>query len=164
MATDYSQLIELRDKLEALSKGKSSRFCDECVKELAARVLSKTIRRTPVGDYSNAYDVEDDGENKFLVMYDKMGGTLRKGWTTTPVSIRGTNHNIDVINQVPYASYVEYGHRQEPGRYVPAIDKKLKKSWVRGQFMLTDSAKEISRKAPQIVQAKLDKFLQEELK
>ena len=75
---------------------------------------------------------EDDGENKFLVMSDKMGGTLRKGWTTTPVSIRGTNHNIDVINQVPYASYVEYGHRQEPGRYVPAIDKKLKKSWVRG--------------------------------
>ena len=49
MATDYKQLIELRDKLEALSKEKSSQFCDECVKELAARLLAKTIRRTPVG-------------------------------------------------------------------------------------------------------------------
>ena len=25
-----------------------------------------------------------------------------------------------------YASYVEYGHRQEPGRYVPALGKRLK--------------------------------------
>lgn len=201
MATDYKQLIELRDKLEALSKEKSSQFCDECVKGLAARLLAKTIRRTPVGMAPDSYDIVggekikkskeemkevrkkrretvkvkgDRGRSRKFLTADAArnqkywsgysGGTLRRGWTTTPVSTRGTSHNIDVINQVPYASYVEYGHSQEPGRYVPAINKKLKKSWVRGQFMLTDSAKEINRKAPQIVQQKLNKFLQEELK
>ena len=31
---------------------------------------------------------------------------------------------------VKYARYVELGHHQEPGRYVPAIKKRLKRSWV----------------------------------
>lgn len=31
---------------------------------------------------------------------------------------------------VKYAPYVELGHHQEPGRYVPAIGKRLVKSWV----------------------------------
>ena len=32
-----------------------------------------------------------------------------------------------------YAPHVEYGHRQTPGRYVPAIGKRLKASYVPGQ-------------------------------
>lgn len=32
-----------------------------------------------------------------------------------------------------YAPHVEYGHRQAPGRYVPAIGKRLKASYVPGQ-------------------------------
>lgn len=31
---------------------------------------------------------------------------------------------------VKYAPYVELGHHQEPGRYVPAIGKRLVASWV----------------------------------
>ena len=57
-----------------------------------------------------------------------------------------------VINPVEYASYVEFGHRQTPGKYVPAINKKLKKGWVPGKFMMTISAEDIQRKAPQIVE------------
>ena len=73
------------------------------------------------------------------------------------------NHVINIINQVEYATYVEYGHRQTPGRYVPALGKRLKSSWVKGQFMMTDSVREIQARAPQIVQRKLDEFLQREL-
>lgn len=32
-----------------------------------------------------------------------------------------------------HAPHVEYGHRQTPGRYVPAIGKRLKASFVAGQ-------------------------------
>ena len=32
-----------------------------------------------------------------------------------------------------YAEHYEYGHRQEAGRFVPAIGKRLKKSFVKGQ-------------------------------
>lgn len=35
-----------------------------------------------------------------------------------------------------YAPHVEFGHRQEPGRYVPAIGKRLKASYVEGQYFL----------------------------
>ena len=161
--TDFRELEEFRDKLEALANGKCSNFCDDLAKELAARLLAKTVRRTPVGNYENTYELENDGERRFLVMSGRVGGTLRRGWTTEPLSRSGTQHVINMINQVPYASYVEYGHRQEPGRYVPAIDKRLKASWVPGQFMLTDSVHEINGKVPQIVNAKLNEFLNKEL-
>ena len=164
MATDFRELEAFRDKIAALADGKCSDFCDDCTKELSARLLGKVVRRTPVGNYDDTYEVEDDGEQKFLVMSDKVGGTLRRGWTTEPLTRSGTQHMINVINPVPYASYVEFGHRQEPGRYVPAIDRKLKVSWVKGQFMLTDSVKEMNRSAPQTVQRKLDEFLNKELK
>lgn len=35
-----------------------------------------------------------------------------------------------VGTNVEYAPYVEFGHTQEPGRYVPAIGKRLVKSYV----------------------------------
>lgn len=56
-------------------------------------------------------------------------------------------------------AYVEYGHRQTPGRYVPALGKRLKKGWVRGHFMLTISEQEIQSIAPQILEEKIKEFL-----
>ena len=197
MATDFRELEAFRDKIAELAEGKCSEFCDDCTKELAARLLAKTVRRTPVGKKPEIGEedyIDDKGKAHYVWNKQKMttavegvsgkkkkmlsakgaqyqqnwngyqGGTLRRGWTTEPLTRSGAQHNINVINPVPYASYVEFGHSQEPGRYVPAIDRKLKKSWVRGQFMLTDSVKEINRKAPQIVQAKLNEFLDKELK
>lgn len=35
-----------------------------------------------------------------------------------------------------YAPHVEYGHRQQPGRYVPKLGKQLKASYVEGQHFL----------------------------
>ncbi len=35
-----------------------------------------------------------------------------------------------IINSHPYAFFVEFGHAQEPGRYVPAIGKRLVQSFV----------------------------------
>lgn len=41
-----------------------------------------------------------------------------------------------------YAPHVEYGHRQEVGRYVPAIGKRLVKSWVPGQYFLRENVRQ----------------------
>ena len=114
-----------------------------------------------------------------------VGGTLRRGWTskteseaesggssvdpvayasTLPIVRSGNLFRIVIVNPVEYASYVEYGHRQTPGRYVPALGKKLKEGWVPGNFMLTISAEEIQRKSPQIIEKfiaqKLGEYLQ----
>lgn len=41
-----------------------------------------------------------------------------------------------VGTNVEYAPYVELGHRQQPGRFVPKIKKRLKRSWVPGKPFL----------------------------
>lgn len=43
---------------------------------------------------------------------------------------------------VEYAPYVEFGHHQQPGRYVPAIGKRLKASYVPGKPYLVPALEE----------------------
>lgn len=43
------------------------------------------------------------------------------------------NDTVAVGTDVEYAIFVELGHHQEPGRYVPAIGKRLKASFVPGK-------------------------------
>ena len=108
-----------------------------------------------------------------------LGGTLRRGWTakteaeaqtgkggnatayamTLDVTKTGGIYQIEVINPVSYASYVEFGHRQTPGRFVPAIGKRLKASWVEGRFFLTISEQELQTAAPALLQKELEDFL-----
>lgn len=153
------------DGLEQLQRQLQNRddlidaFCRECAAELAARLLRKVKKRTPVGDYSDTWELVDDGENKFLVESDRKGGELRRAWSCGTVHHYQGTYVVEVINSKAYASYVEFGHRQTPGRYVPAIDAKLKKSWVPGQFMLTISENEIKAATPDILQRKIQRFL-----
>jgi hypothetical protein len=56
---------------------------------------------------------------------------------------------------------VEYGHRQRPGRYVPALGKRLKASWVKGRFMLTISIQELESQLPGVLERNLYNFLKE---
>ena len=108
----------------------SDAFFEAAAKELAARLLSK------------------------------VGGTLRRGWTSgksqsaaafansLPVHHYGDTYVIEVINPVEYASYVEFGHRTAGGN-----------GWVEGRHMLTISEEEIKRDATGILEAKLKKWL-----
>jgi len=59
---------------------------------------------------------------------------------------------------------VEYGHRQTPGRYVPALGKRLTRSFVPGQNMLTISEAELEAQAPKLIEARISQWLEEVLK
>lgn len=168
---DYKQLQKLRDNLAKLEESDLDKFCRDVSKELAARLLALVIPRTPVGQYP-----KDSG---------KKGGTLRRGWTARteqeaeggngnpsadevssyvaalPVVKTGKEYRIEVINPVHYASYVEFGHRQTPGRYVPAIGKALKEGWVEGQYFLTLSEQDLKSMAPGLIEKKFEKRLRE---
>lgn len=160
---DFSQFTDFQRKLQRLENASLNEFCEQCAKELAARLMRKVIKRTPVGEY-------DDG---------RIGGTLRRGWTggtentsqqgnvvgakgyinSLAINKTGNVYEVEISNPVEYASYVEFGHRQTPGRYVPALGKKLKAGWVRGKFMLTISEKEIESIAPALLEKRLNEFL-----
>ena len=190
-----SDLKKFQGRLNRLQEKEADVFMEACVKELAARLLTKVIERTPVGDYSIEKEVtakRDSKNHKKGDVYKekvnptgKKGGTLRRGWIAPSheeaesgkgrpahedilefanglkISRLGDTLKIEIVNPVEYASYVEYGHRQTPGRYVPVLGKKLKKGWIPGKLMMTASMKEIQEIAPKVLEAKLKKFLGE---
>lgn len=146
-------LREFNDRLQQLQD--PDVFVEACAKELAARLLRLCIKRTPVGVYP-----EGSG---------KTGGTLRRGWTngqaasnyanSLDVQHIGSVYKIDIINPVEYAEYVEYGHRQQPGRFVPAIGKRLVHSWVHGRFMMTISEQELETIAPRVLERRIQQYM-----
>lgn len=153
---DFRQLKELQKRMEKLERADFNKFCEEAAKELAARLLAKVIRRTPVGQYPPS-----TGKN---------GGTLRRGWTaeteeeaktggssnakayaeSLQITKSGDVFQIEIINPVHYASYVEYGHRTRNHQ-----------GWVSGRFMLTISEKELDGQKEKILERKLKKYLGE---
>ena len=170
MSANYKQLENFTRRFEALSEQHQDAFMEACCKELAARLLAKVIKRTPVGDYSKEVTVvakKDSKKHKKGETYTKKvskrrGGTLRRGWTAgTKKSATdyanslnlhhfGDTYQIDIINPVEYASYVEYGHRTANHQ-----------GWVPGHFMLTISEEEIRRSSQKILQNKLSKFMKD---
>ena len=158
---DFRQLKEFQDKLQGIQDAELQRFCTLAAKELAARLLRLVVPNTPTGEYPS-----ETG---------KVGGTLKRGWTgnksvdpvvygmSLPVVNLGNAYQIIIINPVKYASYVEYGHRQTPGRFVPAIGKRLKKGWVDGEFMLTNAEITLEKNLPKIIEKKLKNFLEGKL-
>ena len=74
-------------------------------------------------------------------------GNLRNSITHQQIS-----ENTEAVGtNVKYAPYVELGHHQEVGRYVPAIKKKLKKSFVAGKPFLRPAAENHSAEYIQII-------------
>jgi len=175
---DFKQLEELAEKLEKMSKFDTQKFCEDVARELAARLLAKVIKRTPVGEGTFEIVTKNGVQKRYKV---KSGGTLRRGWTAITQSeaengetpnakeyanslkiLRLGNYYVIVVkNPVEYASYVEFGHRQESGRFVPAIGKRLKIAWAPGKFMLTISEKELEGQLPKLIERKLTKFMEE---
>lgn len=129
---DYRQLKKLQERMQKLEKAELEKFCEAMAKEIAARLLAKAIKRTPVGQY-------EDG---------RVGGTLRRGWTVGSITKKGNTYEIEVFNPVEYAMYVEFGHRT-----------RNHKGWVPGRFMMTISADELQKDAPKIIEKKLVKLL-----
>lgn len=145
---DFSELVELRDKVDAVTQESIDAFCQDVSKELAARFLRLVVPETPVGQYPAGSG--------------KTGGTLRRGWTAGQnsnsiagsiyVKIEGDNYIIEIVNSVDYASYVEYGHRTVNG-----------KGWVEGRFMMTKSEIIAEREFPHVIEKKIKQFLMEHL-
>lgn len=156
---DFRDFQKFQKRLDRLEKAETEKFLEACTKELAARLLAKVIPRTPVGEYPNSTGM--------------VGGTLRRGWTakTEAEAIAGSGngsaqafafaqslkitkvgnvYQIEIINPVNYAAYVEYGHRT-----------RNHKGWVAGNFMLTISENELDKEAPAILERKLNNFLRE---
>ena len=86
-------------------------------------------------------------------------GELRRSWQLKGPFFAGSDITVELRNSKNYASFVENGHRQTPGRYVPAIGKKLKASWVPGQHFLQKATNETKGQLPQLLTPAMDEIL-----
>ena len=169
MGVDKRQLEAFQKRLRKMNASRRQQFMQQAVKDSAGAILGIVIPNTPVGDTREYH----------------MGGALRRAWTcrteqeaesggeaqsadafaeTLEVERSGDSYSVDLVNPMHYASYVEYGHRQKPGRYVPAIGKRLVKGWVEGQFFLKESVTTFSEVWPAFLHARLDKFLKKDFR
>lgn len=159
-----------RDLKEAVKMFKAIKedlpnFYDDVLKEVGARFLSLVIPLTPVEEN---YTYEDRGK-----VVKVSGGALRRGWigevepgpTPTQAEIekyirelRTGGQRITLANTSEYAIYVNYGHLQSPGRYVPAIGKRLTKSWVDGLKFKEMAENEIGPYLPKVYNQKLKEY------
>ena len=80
-------------------------------------------------------------------------GNLRRSITSGEVELNGNEYSMTVGSSLSYVRYAEEGHKQEVGKYVPAIGKKLKKEFVPGNHVIKDSV--------DLHQSKLIKRIQE---
>lgn len=89
----------------------------------------------------------------------KRTGRLQNAWTVGEIRKRGNDYIFEVYNNVEYAEAVEWGHRQEAGRYVPALGKRLKAETVKGAHMMELSLQELETVLPGFLQEWLNNFL-----
>lgn len=125
MKIDTKVLKDYRNSL-----GKFKRVTDEifmeAVYEVAGRVFRATVKNTPVDT-----------------------GFLRESWNIDDVKKKGNVYEIEISNDVEYASYVEYGHRIVRGGNTLG--------WKDGVFMLTISEKNLEKVMDRIFQRKFEK-------
>lgn len=145
MGANFKELVQFTKQVEQLNNEKKDEFLESCCKELAARLLAKVIKNS--------------GPERFK----ESTGTFRRGWTggqnknasayANSLNIKkvGNKYQIDIINPVEYASYIEYGHRTRDH-----------KGWVQGHYILTIAETELNNMSDAILQKKLEKFMKKE--
>jgi hypothetical protein len=132
---DFKQLISMRDKFQQLQSSDLQTLAMDLTNEIASRLFRRVVKRTPVGQYSSGSG--------------KTGGTLRRGWTIGEIQHIGSMYQVEIINPIEYAPYVEFGHRTANH-----------KGWVQGRFMLTISEREIQAQATKIVERRIMQYLE----
>lgn len=98
-------------------------------------------------------------QNALKLRRIRSGGELRRNWAVIPARRSGNRYESSVTNNTRYAYYVEYGHRQHVGQFVPVLGKRLKKPWVPGRFMLRRSHEEVQALAESYLSRRLHAFL-----
>lgn len=176
-------LKEFQRQLEKIRQNDVEAFMEACAKELAARLLAKVIKRTPVGDYSKEIIVKARRDTKHHKKGDtytkrinptgKKGGTLRRGWTSKTHAEaeagKGASTAQEVkefidslkVERVGNMLTVEIVNPVEYASYVEYGHRKVNGGWTRGHLMLKMSERELQTIAPKVLEGRLKKFLEE---
>lgn len=130
---DFHELFEFGERIDDLTHFQKS--CELAAKGIAEKLHRMLITNTPV-DFGTLQAFWQTEENYSYVVTRTQGG-----------------FEVELINRALYALWVNDGHRQRPGRFIPGYwegrrfrydpnaegGMVLKRSWVKGRFFVETS-------------------------
>lgn len=135
---DYSQLEAFSKRMAVMANGGFEQKVATAVQQAGQSLVTAVKSLTPV-----------------------KSGSLRRQWRLTKIGYGGGAFTVTLSNGAEYASFVESGHRQKVGQYVPAIGKRLVAPWVEGSFMMRDGVKAGMPAATRIIDKGVQQALEE---
>lgn len=141
---DLSGFDELLKKTQELQNNVST-LNKTITDDLAQLYLAEAIANTPVGETKTS----PDGK------YRSVSEHMRRSWEAERIN----DTTVKVQNSASYASYVNDGHRQQPGRFIPVLGKRLTKSFVKGLHMQEKAEAATRRASDKIMKNALDDYL-----
>lgn len=140
-----------KEIMDALRKGMT-------IIGIQAESYAKQACPVDTGLLRNSITYAIGGEVTHIGSYaDDKGGNPGKYEGSAPADEEGVI-TLYVGTNVSYAPCVELGHAQQPGRYVPAIGKRLKASFVQGKPFLRQAMEGHAQEYHTILSNELNKI------
>lgn len=184
--TAFEEMEMMQQKIVELNLN-LEKFIVKTEKLFALKLLDNVIERTTVTDNEPIEYKAPGGGTKIKKF---AGGALRRGWIggtdkdtgdvtlsdinnylrDLAISKNGNTYKCNIENTVSYAPYVEYGHKQNVGQFVPFLGEekdgvvqgaRLKESWVDGQFMLKKSVNHLRGSANALLRKSFADYIDE---
>lgn len=167
---DFKGLENFKDQMEELSKPKHLiPLVDQTVNDMAGVYIREAKQNTPVGPRQIQMLVgHAKGKPRYKTHYINTERMKQSWGMGTPTHKGNLNVSIEVFNTASYASYVNDGHRQKVGQWLPwlGVDEKgiahgarLKKSWVDGLFIAEHSEEVLEKNATKIMNRAIRKYM-----
>lgn len=146
--TNYAEFMQSLDKLQ--------QDLDKAVQTTINKTvnigLAVSTSKTPIDDYKkDVFIMTHSGQQIHFEQKKALpqGGTLKKGWETTPAHKVGNEWRGDYHNNTYYGIYVNFGHR--------VVRNGVTIGWAPGKFFLEAGIVEAVERQPEIFRAELAK-------
>lgn len=134
-----SGMMRLVKNCRTLTDGEAHEAMVKAVDTMGNAYLRTAKQNTPVGQRLKRKDP------KTGITYRSNTEHMRRSWQVVDRSQTTRSVSVTVGNTASYASYVNDGHRQQRGRYVPLLGKALSKTWVDGLNMREKAVKAVKK-------------------
>lgn len=148
---DFSQFNKFVDNIAAAHPVAARKAQVNAVNKLAAEYLARAIQETP----ERGVQTRQVGKKEITTDSEHM----KRSWDADPARFVGGEYRAKVYNSASYASFVNDGHRQHVGQFVPILGKRLVKPWVDGQFMAEKAEKHTRKIAASVLQNEILRHL-----
>ena len=134
-----SGMMRLVKNGRTLTDGEAHEAMVKAVDTMGNAYLRTAKQNTPVGQRLKRKDPNTG------ITYRSNTEHMRRSWQVVDRSQTTRSVSVTVGNTASYASYVNDGHRQQRGRYVPLLGKALSKTWVDGLNMREKAVKAVKK-------------------